>query len=119
MEGWEGVKEGVRGREDGGAVGSHGDGKVSELPCLLRGRSRKTTEFSAAAAVVVVVQFLFWPPEDGATKADGRVSGGEVPGSPRDKDIYTHTGGLCQYYINQPRPKRLLTAAVWRSESAP
>lgn len=64
-------------------------GRCQSYRVLLRGRSRKTTEFSAAAAVVVVVQFLFWPPEDGATKADGRVSGGEVPGSQRDKDTHT------------------------------
>lgn len=80
-------------------------GKVSELPCLLRGRSRKTTEFSGAAAVVVVVvvQFLFWPPEDGGGGDQGRWQsqwGRGVPGSQRDTDTHTHTGGLCQYYIN-------------------
>lgn len=88
----EGRKEGVQGREGDGAVDSRGDGKVSELPCLLRGRSRKTTEFSGAAAVVVVVvvQFLFWPPEDGGDQGRWQSQWGRGP-RVTERHRYTHT----------------------------
>lgn len=115
----DGGTDGVRGREGKGAVGSRGDGKVSELPCLLRRRSRKTTEFSSVAADVMVVQFLFWPPEDGATKADGRISGGDVPGSQRDTDTHTHRRTLSVLHKPQPRPMKVFTAAAWKEDSAP
>lgn len=71
-------------------------------------QENSTAEFSAAAAVVVVVQFLFWSPEDGATKEDGRVSGVEVPGSQRDKDTHRRTLSVLQ---NQWRPKSRLDQA--------
>lgn len=118
MEGGRDVKEGVQGREDGGAVGSHGDGKVSELPCLLRGRSRKTTEQQWRRRSSWLCSFYFGHQRTARPRQMAGSVGARSQGHGETK-THTHTGGLRQYYINQPRPKRLLTAAVWRLDSAP
>lgn len=54
-----------------------------------------------------------------ATKADGRVSGGEVPGSQRDKDTHTPEDFVSITYTTAEANNAFCTAALRRFDSAP
>lgn len=112
-KGWREVKKGVWGR-----VGSHGDRKVSELPCLLRGRSRKTTvQRSSGSGRCGCAVFIL------ATRGQGdqgRWQGqwGRVPRvTERQRHTRTHTPEDFVSITKTSRGKR--AEMVWGFYSAP